>query len=55
MAPIKKGTFVLEHVGEILEPKTAKLREVCYEKLDMMAYFDLDFGFDENEKLKVLW
>ncbi|RHZ82579.1 hypothetical protein Glove_108g13 [Diversispora epigaea] len=54
LAPIKKGTFVLEHVGEILEPRTAKLREVCYEKLDMMAYFDLDFGFDENEKLKVL-
>ncbi|CAG8564904.1 11173_t:CDS:2 [Diversispora eburnea] len=54
LVPIRKGSFVLEHVGEILEPRTAKLREVCYEKLDMMAYFDLDFGFDENEKLKVL-
>ncbi|CAG8446289.1 11618_t:CDS:2 [Acaulospora colombiana] len=55
LAAIKEGSFVMEHVGEILESRTAKLREVCYGKLDMLTYFDLDFGFDESRKSSVLW
>ncbi|CAG8588784.1 1019_t:CDS:10 [Acaulospora morrowiae] len=54
LVTIKEGSFVMEHVGEILESRTAKLREVCYDKLDMLTYFDFDFGFDESKRSNVL-
>ncbi|CAG8588162.1 7091_t:CDS:10 [Funneliformis mosseae] len=51
---IKEGEFVMEHVGEVIDAKIASLRAVCYDKLDTMSYFDLDYDFDKKERRQVL-
>ncbi|PKY21562.1 SET domain-containing protein [Rhizophagus irregularis] len=51
---IKEGEFVMEHVGEVIDARIASLRAVCYDKLDTMSYFDLDYDFDKKERRKVL-
>ncbi|KAF0531773.1 SET domain-containing protein [Gigaspora margarita] len=54
LKPIKEGSFVTEHVGEIINSRTSMLRSICYDKLNMMAYFDLDYGFDSDKGSKIL-
>ncbi|GBB90121.1 hypothetical protein RclHR1_00170025 [Rhizophagus clarus] len=51
---IKEGEFVMEHVGEVIDARIASLRAVCYDKLDTMSYFDLDYDFDKKERRQVL-
>ncbi|CAJ0832810.1 4778_t:CDS:10 [Entrophospora sp. SA101] len=52
---IKRGGFVTEHMGEVIDSKTALTRTICYNKLHIMPFFDLDYGFTfvvENRDLK---
>ncbi len=44
----------MEHVGEVIDARIASLRAVCYDKLDTMSYFDLDYDFDKKEMRQVL-
>ncbi|CAJ0761950.1 4162_t:CDS:10, partial [Entrophospora sp. SA101] len=40
---IKRGGFVTEHMGEVIDSKTALTRTICYNKLHIMPFFDLDY------------
>ena len=52
MENIKRGTFIVEYVGEVITNEEAERRGKVYDSVGMTYLFDLDFNLGDDHLVR---